>query len=91
MNIIAKRLVLVGTKSGLVVMCKILKVVVSFSFTHARALILLSLLLLLLSILSKDTGSTKGKPVRGAPRLVTYMHTQMKIQHRNKTTLTNYN
>ena len=25
--------------------------------------------LLLLSILSKDTGSTKGKPVRGAPRL----------------------
>ena len=49
------------------------------------------LLLLLLSILSKDTGSTKGKPVRGAPRLVTYIHTQMKIQHRNKTTLTNYN
>ena len=31
-------------------------------------------------------GSTKGKPVRGAPRLVTYIHTQMKIQHRNKTT-----
>ena len=29
----------------------------------------LVILLLLLSILSKDTGSTKGKPVRGAPRL----------------------
>ena len=47
--------------------------------------------IILLSILSKDTGSTKGKPVRGAPRLVTYIHTQMKIQHRYKTTLTNYN
>ena len=37
----------------------------------------LLLLLLLLSILSKDTGSTKGKPVRGAPRLVTYIYTLM--------------
>ena len=43
MNIIAKRLVLVGTKSGLVVMCKILMVVVVFLFTYERSLILLSL------------------------------------------------
>ena len=46
----------------------------------------LLLLLLLLSILSKDTGSTKGKPVRGAPQLVTYIHTQIKIQHRYRNT-----
>ena len=42
MNIIAKWLVLVGTKSGLVVMCKILKVVVAFLFMYVRVLILLS-------------------------------------------------
>ena len=41
MNNIALRLILVGTKSGLVVMCKILTVVVTFLFMHA--LILLSL------------------------------------------------
>ena len=41
-------------------------------------------LLLLLLIFSKDTGSTKAKPVRGAPWLVTYIYT-----HRYKTTLTN--
>ena len=36
MNIIAIWLVLVGTKSGLVVMCKILTVVVTFLFMRAR-------------------------------------------------------
>ena len=37
MNIIAIQLVLVGTKSGLVVMCKILTVVVAFYLRmHAR-------------------------------------------------------
>ena len=41
MNIMAIRLVLVGTKSGLVVMCKIHTVVVTFLFM--RELILLSL------------------------------------------------
>ena len=34
MNIIAIQLVLVGIKSGLVVMCKILMVVVTFLFMH---------------------------------------------------------
>ena len=43
MNIIAKQLVLVGTKSGLVVMCKILTVVVAFYLRYAYALILLYL------------------------------------------------
>ena len=38
MNIIAKWLVSVGTKSGLVVMCKILTVVVAFLFMYAHAL-----------------------------------------------------
>ena len=42
MNITAIRLVFVGTKSGLVVMCKILTVVVAF-FIYACALIPLSL------------------------------------------------
>ena len=32
---------------------------------------------LILTILSKDTSSTKGKPVQGAPRLVTYIHTNI--------------
>ena len=41
MNIIAIWLVLVGTKRGLVVMCKILTVVVAFFY--GRPLILLSL------------------------------------------------
>ena len=41
MNIIAIRLVLVGTKPGLIVTCKILTVVVTFLFM--RILILLSL------------------------------------------------
>ena len=36
MNIIAIRLVLVGTIPGLVVMCKILTVVVAFLFMHVH-------------------------------------------------------
>ena len=36
MNIIAIWLVIVGTKSGLVVMCKILTVVVAFLFMRER-------------------------------------------------------
>ena len=38
--------------------------------------LLLLLLLLLLSILSKDTGSTKGKPVRGVRRLGDFLGTK---------------
>ena len=69
----------------------IIHLLYSYDPYHQLEDLLLLLLLLLLSILSKDTGSTKGKPVRGAPRLVTYIHTQIKIQHRYRTTLTNYN
>ena len=33
------------------------------------------LFIYLLSILSKDMGSTKGKPVRGAPQLIIHTYT----------------
>ena len=61
--------------SHIVMMC----IYVTCALRIHKGLKLKVYLLLLLSILSKDTGSTctKGKPARGAPRLVTYIHTQM--------------
>ena len=75
-----------STKSVLYIIYIIVRYRLRARRAYYTRLLLLLLLLLLLSILSKDTGSTKGKPVRGAPWLVTYIHTQIKIQHRYRNT-----
>ena len=49
-------------------MCFVLCCVISIYKHEVLNCNVSQLLLLLLSILSKDTGSTKGKPVRGAPQ-----------------------
>ena len=61
MNVIAIRLVSVGTKSGLIVMCKILMVVVAF-FIYACTLILLSLAATAHLDLSSNSRSHAARP-----------------------------